>query len=43
MARVLGFGLSDLKACSMEELRMWVEMAEECLKAETPAAPEGEA
>lgn len=37
VARVLGFGLAELKACSMEELRMWVGVAEECLKAEAPA------
>lgn len=43
MARVLGFGLAELKACSLEELTVWVGIAEECLKAETPALPDGEA
>jgi hypothetical protein len=40
VARVLGFGLADLKACSMEELQMWVEWAEACVAREAPPAPE---
>lgn len=31
VARVLGFGLADLKACTPTELLMWVETARACL------------